>query len=144
MLRRNRLAVVSHCVLNQNSVVHDLARAEGAFHSVVSALTHMGFGIYQLGCPELLYAGMQRKPQTYADYDQPEYLEVCRNVAERALAELDLMRDSGAQVELLIGIQRSPTCSISGTTGHLFRILLPELQRRFPDMEALEIGRAHV
>lgn len=139
MLRRNRLAVVSHCVLNQNSVVYDLARAEGAFHAIVTVLTRRGFGIYQLGCPELLYAGMDRKPQTYSEYDTPEYLTVCQKIAGRALADLDLLRASGAQVELLVGIHHSPTCSISGTAGHLFQMLLPELQRRFPDMLVQEV-----
>ncbi|BBB90996.1 MAG TPA: hypothetical protein PKA28_10515 [Methylomusa anaerophila] len=144
MQRKNKLALVSHCVLNQNSVVSPLARAGGAFHSLITVLSEWSLGIYQLPCPELIHAGMKRKPQTYEDYNTPEYDAVCREAAQRVLRDLDGFRAVGCTVSLLLGIRGSPTCSLTGVTGHLFRTLMPELQHRYPDIVMLDIPEDYI
>ncbi|HWR43431.1 hypothetical protein [Sporomusa sp.] len=139
MLRENKLAIVSHCVLNQNSVVHKLARSGGSFHQLVSVLAEASLGIYQLPCPELIYAGMKRKPQTYEEYNTPAFETVCRQAADRVLQDLDNFQAAGCDVRLLLGIRRSPTCSLIGSHGHLFRLLLPALIERFPSMLVMDV-----
>ncbi|MDF2876598.1 MAG: hypothetical protein K0R22_3281 [Sporomusa sp.] len=139
MFRQNKLAIVSHCVLNQNSVVQPLARSGGSFRRLVSILSQADLGIYQLPCPELIYAGMTRKPQTYEEYNTPAFEAVCRQAADRVLQDLDNFQAVGCDVCLLLGIRRSPTCSLTEISGHLFRLLLPELIRRFPNMLILDV-----
>lgn len=144
MLRQNKLAIVSHCILNQNSVVHNLARASGSFSKLVAILAEAGLGIYQLPCPELIFAGLERKPQTYEQYDTPEFTVVCRETAEQVLKDLDAFRKAGCDVHLLLGIRQSPTCSLSDRNGHLFRLLLPELAERFTQMLIMDVPTDYV
>lgn len=144
MFRQNKLAIISHCILNQNSVVHGLARSGGSFVRLVSVLANTGLGIYQLPCPELIFAGMRRKPQTYEQYDIPEFAAVCQEVADRVLKDLDTFRDTGCEVHLLLGIRRSPTCSLTDRNGHLFRLLLPALADRFPQMLIMDVPTDYV
>ncbi|SMC88144.1 hypothetical protein [Sporomusa malonica] len=139
MLRQNKLAIVSHCVLNQNSVVQPLARSGGSFHQLVSVLAEAGLGIYQLPCPELIHAGMKRKPQTYEEYNTPAFEAVCRQAADRVLQDLSHLQAVGCDVRLLLGIRRSPTCSLTKNNGHLFRLLLPELIKGFPNMLIMDV-----
>ena len=139
MLRQNKLAIVSHCILNQNTVVQPLARSGGSFQQLVTVLALAGLGIYQLPCPEFIHSGMTRQPQTYEEYNTPAYEAVCRQAADRALQDLTRFQAAGCDVSLLLGIRRSPTCSLAGRTGHLFRLLLPELITLFPAMLIMDV-----
>lgn len=139
MHRNNKLAVISHCILNQNSVVHDLARAGGGFYSVAAQLLRFGFGLYQLPCPELLYSGMDRPPRTYHQYAQPAFARLCDEVAASVLRDLDAFLADGTAVRLLVGIRRSPTCSVTDPAGHLMERLVPGLQARCPDLRVLDV-----
>lgn len=60
MKREKKLVLVSHCVINQNSVVLPLAKAGGPFNFVDTLLKN-NIGIYQLPCPEFKFAGLNRK-----------------------------------------------------------------------------------
>lgn len=139
MLRQNKLAIVSHCILNQNSVVHNLARAGGSFAQLVTPIAEAGLGIYQLPCPELLSGGLERKPQTYEQYDTLEFAAVCRETTDRVLKDLDCFHRAGCDVRLLLGINHSPTCSLTVRRGHLFKLLLPQLLEWFPKMLIMDI-----
>lgn len=131
--------MVSHCVLNQNSVVAGWARAPGAFAAVAGVIMAAGMGIYQLPCPELRHLGMTRPPQTYAEYDTAEYAAVCRGIAGAALDDLAAFKAGGASVAVVIGVGRSPTCSLAGRPGHLYRVLLPALAEEFPELVAIDV-----
>lgn len=139
MKRQSELALVCHCVLNQNSVVHPLARNRGAMADVVGGLLRRGCGIYQLPCPELLACGLQRLPQSYPDYDRPDYRELCNELAERTVAELAAFVADGCKIRLLVGIGGSPTCAISGQRGHFMEALLPRLQQLAAQLEWVEV-----
>ena len=139
MFRQNKLAIVSHCILNQNIVVHNLARAGGSFSQLVIPLAEAGLGLYQLPCPELLFGGLERKPQTYEQYDIPEFDAICQETADRVLKDIDCFRRAGCDVRLLLGINHSPTCSLTVRRGHLFKLLLPQLLERFPQMLIMDV-----
>ena len=51
-VRSKKVVLVSHCILNQNSVVNDLARAKGAYREIVETIMDNDIGIHQLPCPE--------------------------------------------------------------------------------------------
>ncbi|MEW8955249.1 CD3072 family TudS-related putative desulfidase [Clostridium sp.] len=116
MKRGNRVVVVSHCILNQNSVVSPLARAKGAFH-IIRPILDKGIGIIQLPCPEFRFLGLTRKPMTKEEYDCPEYRILCRSLAEPVVKDLIEYEANDYEIVGLIGINHSPTCGITGGRG---------------------------
>lgn len=129
MKRGKELVIVSHCILNQNSVVEGLARARGGF-KIVENLLDEGVGILQLPCPEFKFLGIKRKGQTKKEYDVTEYRELCKNLFIPILEDLKEYRESGYELKKIIGINQSPTCSITGNRGifmeEIFKLLEEE------------------
>jgi predicted secreted protein len=115
-IRSKKLVMVSHCILNQNSVVEPLARAKGSF-VFVKDLIDSGVGIIQLPCPEFRYLGITRKPMNKSEYNTPEYRKLCRELFEPVLKDLLIYLANGYEFTGIIGINQSPTCSISGNRG---------------------------
>jgi predicted secreted protein len=124
--RSRKLLLVSHCVLNQNSVVCGWERAAGAFQ-FVREIIESGVGIIQLPCPEMEYAGCGRPPQNYEEYNTAPYRELCRRLAESVTGQMKEYLKHGYQYCGIIGIQNSPTCSISGRRGVFMEELLAQL-----------------
>lgn len=129
MKRARHLILVSHCVLNQNSVVHPLARARGALRDAALLVIQSGAGIYQLPCPEMAFGGLAREPASNAEYDTPAYHELCRTLVNGVLADIRPMLDDGCSIVGVLAIRSSPTCSIREPRGHLMAELMarPEL-----------------
>lgn len=124
MDRSKKILIVSHCILNQNSVVSPLARAQGAYAQIVSTIMKKGIGIYQLPCPEQICHGIDRLPMTKQQFDTEDYRLYCHKAA---LSVQQGVRDyikNGYEIVGLIGIQESPTCSIFGERGIFMEELL--------------------
>jgi predicted secreted protein len=115
-LRSKKILIMSHCVLNQNSVVYPLARSKGAF-SFVKKIVESGVGIIQLPCPEFKFLGITRKSMTKEEYDTEEYRILCRKLFVPILEDLMLYIESGYEFCGIIGINESPSCSITGNRG---------------------------
>lgn len=124
--RSRKLLLVSHCVLNQNSVVCGWERAAGAFQ-FVREIIESGVGIIQLPCPEMEYAGCGRPPRDYEEYNTAPYREVCRRLASSVTRQMEEYLKHGYEYCGIIGIQNSPTCSISGRRGVFMEELLAQL-----------------
>ncbi|GAB6106599.1 CD3072 family TudS-related putative desulfidase [Fusibacter bizertensis] len=118
MLRANKVILVSHCVLNQNSVVHPLARAKGAFDEITKMIAEMGFGIVQLPCPETLFLGLERSPMSKEEYATPEYITLCHQLAQREVEYLNLLQQGKVSIAGIVGIDQSPTCCQYNEVGH--------------------------
>jgi len=125
--RHKKIALVAHCILNQNVVVYPLARAKGAFRSIVSDYTNNDYGLYQLPCPEFKYLGLSRLPMTKEDYSTQEYIDLCEQLVETVIMDLKKFRDDHQDITILHGINESPTCSISGEKGHFMSRLIRAL-----------------
>jgi predicted secreted protein len=123
MLRKSKVILVSHCVLNQNSVVHPLARSSGPFKTIVEMLMEHDFGIVQLSCPEILMYGMNRLPMTKSEYDTPDYKALCKELAERDFELIKRFWDGEIAVAGIIGIDQSPSCSQVNDEGHFMAAL---------------------
>ncbi|MGE5507909.1 MAG: hypothetical protein ACM3RP_05445 [Chitinophagales bacterium] len=126
MKRGRRLLLVAHCVLNQNAVVHPLARAAGALPGAVSAAMEAGVGFYQLPCPETLFRGLTRAPETLAGYDTAEYRRLCARLVRRVGRDLEPLLADGCAVAGVLGIAGSPSCSPTHPQGVWLRQLLAE------------------
>ncbi len=132
MLRANKVILVSHCILNQNSVVRPLARAKGAFEEIVKMISQRGFGIVQLPCPETLFLGLERLPMSKAEYATPEYIALCERLATREIEYIKLLQEGKVCIAGMIGIDQSPTCSQYGEVGHFMMAL-----RNFAELECV-------
>lgn len=113
MQRSKKILLVSHCILNQNTVIENEARAEGAILSATEWAMKEGFGFLQLPCPEFLFHGLGRPPMTYEQYNTPEYRKHCREILKQVLYQAKEYLRNGYEITGLLGIQSSPSCDPS-------------------------------
>lgn len=138
MLRDKKIVLVSHCILNQNSVVPPLARAKGAF-SIAKSLIDEGIGIIQLPCPEFRFLGPNRKPMNKDEYDSEEYRKLCRQLFKPILEDIKVYLENGYTLEGIIGIKESPTCSITGDRGIFMEEIFKALEEEGIELKHFEV-----
>jgi predicted secreted protein len=136
-MKGKKIAIVAHCILNQNSVVNGLERAEGAFNEVVEILLEHNYAIIQLPCPELIYLGYDRKGKTKEEYDTKDYRELCKELLKPIIKYLKEYKKYGLKF-ILIGIENSPTCDIFKNRGILMEELLNEIEKLDIDIKMVE------
>ncbi len=124
MDRSKKVIFVSHCILNQNTVVYPLARAKGAYRDIVTELMNNGIGIHQLPCPEYRYLGLKREPMTKEQYETEDFRRLNKGIASDAVRIIKEYISSGYNMLGIIGINESPTCSINGEKGIFMEELL--------------------
>ncbi|NHM31842.1 CD3072 family TudS-related putative desulfidase [Neobacillus terrae] len=110
MQRSKKILLVSHCIINQNTVIEEEARALGAIPSVMEWALKNGYGIVQLPCPEFTFLGLERPPMTYEEYDNKSYRAHCRKILEPIIDQLLNYQQNGYQIMGTVGIQSSPSC----------------------------------
>jgi len=124
MERSKRVVFISHCILNQNTVVPPLARAKGPYRDIINEIMNHGIGIHQMPCPEYRYLGLKRKPMTKSEYDTEDFRKLCREISKDTVNIMKEYLNSGYEIIGLIGINHSPSCSIMGNRGILMEELL--------------------
>lgn len=139
MKRARKVVFLSHCILNQNTVVEPLARVEGPYGKLLSLIMEKGVGIHQLPCPEFRHLGLARRPMTKEEYDTYEFRSLCRSLADDSLAIVREYIDNGYQVLGLIGINHSPTCSIDGNRGIFMEEYIGGLEDLGLDLAMLDL-----
>lgn len=143
MLRNKKIAIVSHCVFNQNAVVQPLARAEGPM-KCASILMESNCGIYQIPCPEMRMCGMNRVGMNASQYGAIRgFHELCADLVEDIIFDLKDYLANGYTIVGMIAINGSPTCSITGTRGVLMQHLFQRLEEEnisFPFLEIPQDG----
>lgn len=117
MDRSKRVVFISHCVLNQNTVVCPLARAKGAYREIIVKLMDYGIGIHQMPCPEFRHLGLKRDPMEKIEYDTLEYRKLCKDLAKDSINVMKEYLDNDYEIVGIIGINQSPTCSIGDLKG---------------------------
>jgi predicted secreted protein len=106
-----KVALLSHCLLNQNSKPYKRARYAGAVTPVVEVLLEKGYALFQLPCPEVSFTGLNRWSAVIEQYDTPKYRQHCREIAVQVVDQLAQYPQYGYHC-LLIGIDGSPTCGV--------------------------------
>jgi len=112
--RGYKVAVVAHCILNQNAKVAKYARYKGVVKEIVNTLIENGYGFLQLPCPENTYMGMSRWWQVRNQYDNPAYRRHSLSILQPVLDQIEEFHKMGCKI-LLIGIDGSPSCGINLT-----------------------------
>lgn len=127
MQRNKKILLVSHCILNQNTVIEGEARSFGAIPTALDWIQEEGLGVIQLPCPEFTFLGLERPSMTYEEYDNEGYRQHCREILMPVLEQLTEYQKCGYQIIGILGIQRSPSCDM--TRG----VFMEELKKLFID-----------
>jgi len=114
--RSGRIAIVVHCILNQNSRVLGLAERSSMITEIVEILMCKKIGILQMPCPELTYAGVSRQPQTKDQYDTIMFRSHCRKIAKEIVGQIQDYEKCGISTEIVIGVDGSPSCGVNETS----------------------------
>lgn len=139
MKRGKKLVFVSHCVLNQNAVVESLARAKGAYKDIVRTILEHDVGIHQLPCPEFKYLGIGRKSMTKEEYDTGDYRKITRRIGEETVKIIKEYLANDYKILGIIGINESPTCSITGNKGIFIEELFKLLEANHIELPFIDI-----
>lgn len=139
MERSKKIVLVSHCILNQNTVVNPLARAKGAYVDIVTELMKKGIGIHQLPCPEYRYLGLKRDPMTKEQYETEAFRSLNKNISKDAVNIVKEYINNGYDVIGIVGINESPTCSINGEKGIFMEELLQALEKEDIKLKLIDV-----
>ncbi|MDH5793564.1 MAG: hypothetical protein OEZ18_03250 [Candidatus Bathyarchaeota archaeon] len=121
--RSRKIAIVAHCILNQNSRVFGLAERSSAIAEIVKFLIFNDMGIIQMPCPELTYAGILRKSQTKNQYGDAMFRRHCKKIAKEIVEQIQEYSKGKIKARIIIGVDGSPSCGITDSG-----ILIEELR----------------
>lgn len=113
--RGRRVVLITHCLLNQNSIVPGLARRKAMVKELLELLDKYGLGVIQLPCPEILHCGLRRWWMTKEQYDNPGFRNLCLKLSEQIIQYLIEYRRNGVEIIGLIGVAGSPSCGVNTT-----------------------------
>lgn len=122
-IRSKKVIFLSHCILNQNATAPDCAFYPAALKEVIYFCLKENISIKQMPCPELLFLGLDRQRQTgmqptnaeektrvgelVSDYNGSE---VCDQIAQVIVYQLEEYIKNGIDVIGIIGINATPSC----------------------------------
>lgn len=115
--RSGKVAVIAHCLINQNAKVNGFAFFPSMIREIVELLHSKDYGILQLPCPETTFIGLRRWWHVREQYDTPGYREHCRRILEPIVNQIEEYMKNGFKV-VIIGLDGSPSCGVrcSGTS----------------------------
>ncbi|WP_047382607.1 MULTISPECIES: CD3072 family TudS-related putative desulfidase [unclassified Cetobacterium] len=115
MNRSKKIIIISHCILNQNSVVKPYARKQDEFLKFLQNKILKNYGIIQLPCPEINILGLKRWGHVK---DQFEYSGFVNESKKMLLPIVNQIKDylkNGYEIEGIYGISGSPSCGVNKT-----------------------------
>ena len=113
---KRKVALLAHCLMNQNAKVCEGARYRGVVAPVLEALRSRGYLMQQLPCPELAFAGVRRWWAVYEQYDTPAYRAHCRRLAQAVAPLIEGYLRRGDEL-VLIGLDGSPSSGVRFTSS---------------------------
>jgi predicted secreted protein len=115
--RSKKLAIVAHCLLNQNAKVNGFAFFPAMIKPLIDILHDNNFGVIQLPCPEVTFSGTRRWWYVREQYDTPGYRAHCRRILKPIVSQIVEYEKEGYKV-VIIGLDGSPSCGVrwSGTS----------------------------
>lgn len=129
-VRSGKIVLVAHCVLNQNSRVSGLAQYPAVISEIVDVLTRHNVGMVQMPCPELTFAGLLRANRTKEQYNTPKFRKHCKQIAHLLAVQIQEYLENGVKVLAILGIEGSPSCGVTETSGILIEELQSELEKK--------------
>jgi predicted secreted protein len=164
--RSRKIILVSHCLLNQNSISDGTADFPSQFREIIALLMANQVGIIQLPCPELFCLGLDRQDKRGAQRDllqentrirklllQKKPTALLRKKAQEAVAQIREYKKHGFSIVGLLGINRSPSCGIETTSldgkeqlgmGVFVQLIADELQAKGLELKMTGVKTSRV
>jgi len=115
--RSRKIALLAHCLLNQQAKVGGLARFPAQVPNIAGILEEFGYSIVQMPCPEVYAAGIRRWGQVKEQYACFGYSVAYRRAAEFMFdGIMDYLWEDYKVI--LLGIDGSPSCGVSITESN--------------------------
>ncbi|MGL4358774.1 MAG: CD3072 family TudS-related putative desulfidase [Cetobacterium sp.] len=115
MKRAKKIILISHCILNQNSVVKPYARKQEEFLKFLQNKILNNYGIIQLPCPELTIHGLKRWGHVKDQFEHPGFLEESKKLLFPILNQIENYLKNGYEIDGIYGISGSPSCGVNTT-----------------------------
>lgn len=115
MHRNKKIILLSHCLLNVNSKVNNIANYEGVLKELAIPLIEKNYGFIQLPCPETLHCGLKRWGQVKEQFETPYFKEHCKNILAPFISQIIDYFQNGYEISACIGVDGSPSCGVNST-----------------------------
>ena len=116
--RSKRYVLVPFCLLCQGFQARGLVRFghSSVIKPILDALTRHDVNIVQMPCPESQLGGFEkglaREPKGIGTYDTEEFRHLCAVLADNTAKMIRGIIANDFSVELVLGVEFSPSCSI--------------------------------
>lgn len=145
----NKLAIISHCILNQNIRASQVL-TDDTSKDLVKFLIDNNFDIIQLSCPEIQKEHITREKHGITFFlKDSEYKDICKKIINDHRKIIDYYNKNKAYV-CFIGVQGSPTCNtnIRGwrdlrneLKGEKMRgVLFQEIHKLYPNIDLFNLN----
>ena len=115
MNRSKKIAIISHCIINQNSVVKGEYKNMNIFFPFIKKLFENNIGILQLPCPETECYGLRRWGHVKEQFDNCGYRQYIEKVINSFLEIMKEYLNNGYEIIGIYGIAGSPSCGVNLT-----------------------------
>ncbi|MFW6176087.1 MAG: CD3072 family TudS-related putative desulfidase [Thermoplasmatota archaeon] len=164
--RSKKIVLVSHCILNQNSISNGTADFPGTFREIVDIILEKDIGIIQMPCPELLCLGLDRGDPCGAEKDvvientrigealkeEPNSKKM-RSLVNKLVYQIQEYIQNDFSIIGIIGVNRSPSCGVETTSmnnkevegeGIFINALEEKLNEKDIDIEMIGVKTSEV
>lgn len=115
MNRSKKIAIISHCIINQNSVVKGEYKDINIFFPFIKKLFEENIGILQLPCPETEYYGLRRWGHVKEQFDNCGYRKYVEKIVNSFVDIIKEYINNGYEIVGIYGIAGSPSCGVNLT-----------------------------
>lgn len=167
--RSKKIVLVSHCILNQNSISDGTADYPGTNENILKPLIQAKVGIIQMPCPEILCLGLDRgdihggerevvieNTRIRHNLKKSASIRTINNLVNQIVFQIEEYIRNGFTVLGVIGINRSPSCGVNTTSknnreiegeGVFIKMLRKALEKKSISIDiigikALEVDKA--
>lgn len=115
MNRSKKIAIISHCIINQNSVVKGEYKDINIFFPFIKKLFEENIGILQLPCPEIECYGLRRWGHVKEQFDNCGYRKYVEKIVNSFVDIIKEYINNGYEIVGIYGIAGSPSCGVNLT-----------------------------
>lgn len=115
MNRSKKIAIISHCIINQNSVVKGEYKDMNMFFPFIKKLFEENIGILQLPCPETECYGLRRWGHVKEQFDNCGYRKYLEKIVNSFVDIIKEYINNEYEIVGIYGIAGSPSCGVSLT-----------------------------
>ena len=115
MNRSKKIAIISHCIINQNSVVKGEYKDINIFFPFIKKLFEENIGILQLPCPETEYYGLRRWGHVKEQFYNCGYRKYLEKIVNSFVDIIKEYINNGYEIVGIYGIAGSPSCGVNLT-----------------------------